>query len=52
LGGLVHRLSGSGAAWCIFDNTAEGRAPHDALLLWDALELAQRDPQVAPEVPE
>ena len=52
LDALEHRLSGSGTAWCIFDNTAEGWATHDALLLWQALELAPRDPQVAPEVPE
>jgi uncharacterized protein YecE (DUF72 family) len=31
---LGHRLSArSGATWCIFDNTAEGWATHDALLL-------------------
>ena len=52
LDALKHRLSGNGTTWCIFDNTAEGWATHDALLLWQALELAPRDPQVAPEVPE
>ena len=52
LNALKHRLSGSGTAWCIFDNTAEGWATHDALLLWQALGLAPRDPQAEPEVPE
>ncbi len=50
---LAHRLSSTGGAvWCIFDNTAEGWATHDALLLQRALEPAPRDPQVAPEMPE
>ena len=52
LNALGQRLSSGGAAWCIFDNTAEGWATHDALLLQRALEPAPRDPQVAPEMPE
>ena len=53
LSGLVHRLSGAGGAvWCIFDNTAEGWATHDALLLRHALGPAPRDRQVASGAPE
>jgi uncharacterized protein YecE (DUF72 family) len=38
LNALERRLSGTGGAvWCIFDNTAEGWATHDALLLQHAL---------------
>jgi len=51
LNALGQRLSSSGTAWCIFDNTAEGWATHDALLLQRALEPAPRGPQAAPEVP-
>ena len=52
LNALGGRLSGAGgAAWCIFDNTAEGWATHDALLLQHALGPAPRGPQAAPEVP-
>jgi uncharacterized protein YecE (DUF72 family) len=53
LNALGHRLSGAGGAvWCIFDNTAEGWATHDALLLQQALEPAPGDRQVASGVPE
>lgn len=38
LAALVQRLSqGSGTAWCIFDNTAEGAAAHDAMEVTKAL---------------
>jgi hypothetical protein len=50
---LGQRRSGAGGAvWCIFDNTAEGWATHDALLLQQALEPAPRDRQVASGAPE
>ena len=49
---LGQRLSSSGAAWCIFDNTAEGWAAHDALLLQHALGPARRDRQIASGAPE
>ena len=53
LNALGRRLSGTGGAvWCIFDNTAEGWATHDALLLQHALEPAPRDRQAAPWVPQ
>jgi uncharacterized protein YecE (DUF72 family) len=39
---LGHRLAArSGATWCIFDNTAEGWATHNALLLQRELGLAR-----------
>jgi hypothetical protein len=41
-GALQYRRSGSGPAWCIFDDTAEGWATHDALLFQHALEPAQQ----------
>ena len=38
LDALAPRLaSGEGAAWCIFDNTAEGAATHDAMTLADIM---------------
>ena len=53
LNALGQRLSGAGGAvWCIFDNTAEGWATHDALLFQHALEPAPRDRQAAPGVPQ
>ena len=52
LNALGQRLSSRGTAWCIFDNTAEGWATHDALLLQHALEPAPRDRQAAPWVPQ
>jgi uncharacterized protein YecE (DUF72 family) len=40
LDALARRLPGAFAVWCIFDNTAEGWATHDALLLQQALNRA------------
>jgi uncharacterized protein YecE (DUF72 family) len=40
LGTLARRLPGAVAVWCIFDNTAEGWATHDALLLRQTLDQA------------
>ena len=41
LDALAQRLAGDdGAAWCIFDNTAEGAATHDAMTLADILSRA------------
>jgi uncharacterized protein YecE (DUF72 family) len=38
LDALAQRLAGDdGKAWCIFDNTAEGAATHDAMMLADIL---------------
>ncbi len=52
LNALGRRFSDTGGAvWCIFDNTAEGWATHDALLLQQALEPAPRDRQVASGAP-
>jgi uncharacterized protein YecE (DUF72 family) len=35
---LAQRLAhDDGRAWCIFDNTAEGAATHDAMILTDIL---------------
>ncbi|MFC7477994.1 DUF72 domain-containing protein [Dankookia sp. GCM10030260] len=41
LDALAQRLAGhDGAAWCIFDNTAEGAATHEAMTLADILHRA------------
>ena len=41
LDALAQQLAGdNGAAWCIFDNTAEGAATHDAMTLTDMLSRA------------
>jgi uncharacterized protein YecE (DUF72 family) len=41
---LAQRLVGhEGATWCIFDNTAEGAATHDAMVLADILSRADLD---------
>ena len=38
LNALAQRLTDDhGAAWCIFDNTAEGAATHDAIALADIM---------------
>jgi len=49
LDALAQRLAGyDGAAWCIFDNTAEGAATHDAMMLTDILLQAGEESHANP----
>ena len=49
LDALAQRLAGyDGAAWCIFDNTAEGAATHNAMMLTDIILQAGEESHANP----
>ena len=49
LAALARRLTGqAGVTWCIFDNTAEGAAAHDAMALADLLAQAREGDCASP----